>query len=142
MNAIDILHQDHLEFSAIFIEMEKTDPKNKEMMDTLFTKLDKIIKTHMESEEKVFYVAAMELEEVRSIVKKSYQSHHFAKVGLTELHLTPYGFDTWKPTLLALKDTVMQHMNEEEELLFPKIQQHFSKEKLERLGLEIVELRN
>ncbi|MCD6046655.1 MAG: Hemerythrin cation binding domain protein [Gammaproteobacteria bacterium] len=141
MNAIDILHDDHQKFLYYFDQIEKLDTSDKEKLNQLFKELEVVVRNHMKAEEDIFYTEAMTIDELRQLIEKSYQAHHFAKLGLDELHLVPYAFDSWKPKFMALRDLITLHMSEEEETVFPKAREKFSSEKLEAIGQKILELR-
>jgi iron-sulfur cluster repair protein YtfE (RIC family) len=141
MDAIDILHEDHEKFFPLFEKLDSAEKLNKKELDAAFKELEHILLQHMKSEEKIFYPAAQAIPGIKSLIEKSYQAHHLVKIGLIELHLLPYGAESWKPKFQAIKDSILMHMAEEEKEVFPKLKQLISPEALNEMGNEIKEYR-
>ena len=140
MNAITILKEDHQKFLKLFDKIEQNTEQNKR--DIFFQQLQLTITTHMLSEERVFYPAVKRYSEIADVIDKSFQSHHFVNVGLKELHTTPFDSETWLPKFQAIRDSIITHMCDEENCLFPKVMELMDLPQLESLGNDILKLRS
>lgn len=140
MNAITILRADHQQFLELFEQLDQTtdNDKNREI---LFQRFEFIFTTHTLNEEKIFYPAVQALAEFKALIDKSYQSHHIVDVGLKELHTIKFNNPDWLPTFRAIRDSILTHMQEEEEVLFPQLEGVMKAAQLAALGQEIAALR-
>jgi hemerythrin superfamily protein len=130
MDAIQLLKNDHKKVEKIFSDLEnKTDDRR-----ALFPELDRELTVHAEIEEKIFYPAAKQVEPTRDLVLESIEEHKQIKMVLADLEQTDMRTAEWGADLKVLKEDVMHHVGEEEDELFPKIQQLLSKEQLADLG--------
>ena len=142
LDAIDILIDDHKKLISVMNKLEKEIDKNKSDYASLFQDFKKLFKMHDEAEDEIIYPALKEFSDLERLVLKGYQAHHMVEVGILELRATPYTSETWGPKLLVVKDSILAHMAEEEQLLFPAAKNHLDKSTLRKLGKEVRERRD
>ena len=137
MDAIQLLKTDHKKVEKIFTDLEnKTDDRR-----ALFPELDRELTVHAEIEEKIFYPSAKQAEPTRDLVLESIEEHKQIKMVLADLEQTDMRTAEWGADLKVLREDVMHHVKEEEEELFPKIQQILSEDQLADLGSRMEEMK-
>lgn len=143
MDAITLLKEDHQKVKGIFGELEKAeDPKTRK---SLFAELMKELSIHERIEEEIFYPAVearAKEKKTEELIVESYVEHAFVDTISQDILKTDYGSEVWPAKLKVMKENVEHHaFEEEEEKLFPKVRQLFSKDELEELGAEMMELK-
>ena len=137
MDAIQLLKTDHKKVEKIFTDLEnKTDDRR-----ALFPELDRELTVHAEIEEKIFYPSARQAEPTRDLVLESIEEHKQIKMVLADLEQTDMRTAEWGADLKVLREDVMHHVKEEEDELFPKIQQILSEDQLADLGSRMEEMK-
>ncbi len=130
MNAIDLLKQQHREVEDLFGRIEAaTDPRRYRLFETVADALT----IHAEIEEKIFY-PGVKGEDTTALLHTSVREHFQVKKLLKRLldaEPEAESFDTDFQTLVA---DVREHVNEEETMLFPKVQADYDVHRLEMLG--------
>ncbi len=144
MDAIALLRKDHRKIKELFGEVEKAeDPKKrKEVFDKIMTEL----KAHERIEEEIFYPAVEKkarTKQLKEIVIESYLEHGFVDRIAEDVLATKPEDETWKAKAKIMKEQLEHHaFEEEEEKLFPKVEEIFSKEELTELGTQMDDLKN
>jgi len=137
VDAIQLLKTDHKKVEKIFTDLEnKTDDRR-----ALFPELDRELTVHAEIEEKIFYPSAKQAEPTRDLVLESIEEHKQIKMVLADLEQTDMRTAEWGADLKVLREDVMHHVKEEEDELFPKIQQILSEDQLADLGSRMEEMK-
>jgi hemerythrin-like domain-containing protein len=120
MNIIDKLENDHEEVRAIMAELtlllNSNDDSDKKQ--ELFDKFKEAYSKHTKIEENIVYPAFEKYPELQKLARKGYQAHHVVDVGLLELKLWPFSSDSWEPKFSVIQDSILTHMEEEENMLF------------------------
>lgn len=137
MNAIEILRNDHEHLITVMANLEAAIDAHHAGCDELFQKFKHLFDIHDKAEDDVFYPALKKFPELKKLVDKGYQAHHIVEVAILELKLTPYGNESWGPRFSVVRDSILAHMSEEEEQLFPKVVNLLDKDELENLGYDI-----
>jgi len=156
-NAVDMLKKDHQEVTQLFDQAERASATERQAITTqIFNALD----IHSILEEEIFYPAVreqvdfdevMEEEELEGeeastedvetddeadegedIIAVSYQEHQMVKDLIKQLKTMDAESSDYKERFAELKDAVLDHASEEEELIFPAA----------RLKLNLTELGN
>lgn len=141
MNAIDILRKDHESFLVLFKKIDATKDSD-ENREVWYQQFEYLFTLHTLNEEHLFYPAARELTVIKELIDKSYQSHHIVDMGLKELHTVRFRSSEWKPKFQAIRDAILTHLYEEEDVIFPKAAELIEPGKLEAVGRQILQLRN
>lgn len=145
MDAITLLKEDHQKVKKILDELEKTTERGVKTREELFGKLMAELTVHEKIEEEIFYPAVKERAEtkkVEELIAESYEEHHFVDTIAAEIKTTPFDAEEWGAKFKVMKENIEHHAIEEEEgKLFPKVRRAFSKEELEDLGTQMLELK-
>lgn len=145
MDAITLLKEDHQKVKKILDELEKTTERGLKTREELFGKLMAELTVHEKIEEEIFYPAVKERAEskkVEELIAESYEEHHVVDTIAAEIKQTPFDAEEWGAKFKVMKENIEHHAIEEEEgKLFPKVRRAFSKEELEDLGTQMLELK-
>jgi len=128
MKATSLLEKQHRKVEAIFKKLEsgRSDPK------PLLLELANDLAAHMMIEQKIFYPAVQKVNE--KLIFEAFEEHAIAELALKRLLSVEPGDKTFKAKVVALKELIEHHVEEEEEELFPKVQKALGDEKLNELG--------
>jgi hemerythrin superfamily protein len=132
MNAIEILKADHDVVEGLFKEVEATENKTKQK--ALFKKIKAELDVHAHIEEKIFYPRVLKLKEVKDVTLEGIEEHHQAKMFLREIPKLPGGSERFDPKLSVLMEDIRHHVKEEENEMFPKVQDLIEEAELEKIG--------
>jgi|tagenome__1003787_1003787.scaffolds.fasta_scaffold20493877_2 hemerythrin-like domain-containing protein len=141
MNAIKLLKQDHEKMKRLFKVLEDSAANSPRVRQETFEKLRQEISLHEEIEEKVLYPALKAHPTLKDIVLEGFEEHHVVDVILCEIEGVPFGDETWMAKLKVMKENLEHHIEEEEDEMFPKAADEFSKEELESLGSRMEDYR-
>jgi hemerythrin-like domain-containing protein len=138
MNATELLRQDHREVDNLIAMLEDTTTASTSLFEQLKTSLT----LHAQVEEEIFYPAMEEFEEAEELVTESYEEHAEVKDLLEEMTgLNPQD-EEFQDLLTQLKDSVQQHVEEEEAEMFPQAEELLGEDRLETIGNEIEQAKN
>jgi hemerythrin superfamily protein len=135
MDALEMLKEDHQKVADLFEELDSKEEMGK--MKRLFDQIKKELETHTYIEENVFYPAMERHEELRDLVKEAYEEHRQVKALLGAISGLTRDRDKFYAKMKVLKDSVEHHVEEEEDELFPKVEDIYDDEQLELLGQEL-----
>jgi iron-sulfur cluster repair protein YtfE (RIC family) len=132
MNAIDLLKNDHDYVDMLFKRVEDT-PASKH--DAIFKQIKNELLTHAHVEEKVFYPECKSKgnRELQDIVLEGLEEHSQIKKFLAEIGRTT-SKDKKEAKLKVLIEDTRHHVKEEENEMFPLVEDQFSSEQLDALG--------
>jgi hemerythrin superfamily protein len=131
MNAITMLKHQHREVEALFKQLHKA--RSGAPRRTVFEKVADALAVHAAIEEKRFYPAVKE-RSTEGILLESLEEHLAIKRVIADLLSLDPADDTFAAKVKVLEDEVSHHVQEEEETLFPRVEQMFDDEALESLG--------
>lgn len=134
MNALELLKQDHRKVLDIIYEIEQTSDRAIKTREKLFSKLFLLLKKHEKMEEKVLYPAAEKTAMMGDLVKEAYEEHHVVDNILAEVSRLSANAENWKAKITVMRENLEHHIQEEEEELFPKMEQNFDQQTLEQFG--------
>ncbi len=141
MNAIALLKKDHEELIEIMAKLEFAADNGAEV-DKLFQDFKKSFHQHDNAEDEIIYPVFKDIPEFKKLINKGYQAHHIVEVALLELRLIPFLSESWAPKFSVLRDSILVHLEEEENVLFPMAEAKVSEEILNRLGNKILQQRS
>ena len=137
MDAIETLEKDHARIRSLFSNIEGTeDPQE---LEDNFEKLGNILTIHAEAEEQVLYPEASNCEGTQELIDKGHQEHDKGDQMVLEIKSISPNESKFKEKVRELQEFMLNHLDEEENDLFPKVRQCMSDQKLEQLGTEIKE---
>lgn len=133
MNAIELLKDDHDRVEQLF---EKFKENEDGRHGPLFKKIKGELDTHTHIEETLFYPKLLKSgdKELKKIVREGLQEHRQVKMFLKELAGTTAANKKFNPTLKVIIEDVEHHVKEEEDNMFPMVEDQLSERVLENLG--------
>lgn len=134
MNAIELLKNDHDKVEELFEKVKATE--NTSEHRELYKKIREELETHTHIEETIFYPAIKENEELEDMVLEALEEHMQAKHLLKKLADTKddQKFDA---ELKVLMEDVEHHVKEEEDEMFPEVEDVLDSDELKALGDEM-----
>lgn len=135
MDGIESLEKDHDKIRSLFSELEGTaDPH--ELQDS-FNKLGNILTIHAEAEEQVLYPEARNCEGTAELIDKGYQEHDKGDQMVLAIKSISSNQSEFKAKVRELQEFMLNHLDEEENDLFPRVRQCMNDKKLEQLGTQL-----
>lgn len=132
MNAIDLLKKDHAAVEALFDELAGVGEGAGRR--AVFGRLRHELEVHATIEEELFYPAAEKLGGGADLVKEARREHAEVKEMLAQISkIDPKGADFVR-RVERLRDSVRHHVREEEGRLFPVVNQHLGRDRIDELG--------
>ncbi len=133
--ATALLEKHHRELEKLFASLESAPvPKKRAILHDLATRL----LAHMVIEEKIFYPRALGID--ASKVLEGYEEHVVIRFALERALVTSPSDKTFDAKVKTVKDFLVNHDDEEEEELFPKVRRAMSIEAQRTLGAEMLSL--
>ena len=118
-DAILLLEADHRTVEELFARFEKA--KSSRDKNSIFARIAKELKIHMELEEKIFYPAARKVLEDDVMVDEGVVEHQHAKELLRTVEGMEPIDDMYDGEMKVLIDYVKHHVKEEEREMFPAL---------------------
>ena len=144
MNAIELLKEDHRESMELIEQLELTgeDEAGVEGMPTeTFNQLKSALTLHTQLEEKVFYPAMQQFDETREMIAEAVQEHQHVDQLLDEMTALSPGDEEFQELLAELRESIENHVEEEENELFPKAEELCGQQRLEEMGRQMQEMK-
>jgi iron-sulfur cluster repair protein YtfE (RIC family) len=131
MLATKLLVKQHRKVEALFEKLEKSSSDPTELL----TELANDLAAHMTIEQEIFYPEVKDVDHDQ--IYESYEEHALAEVALKRLLAADPEANEFKARVTALKELIEHHVKEEEEELFPEVEDKLETEKLEELGKQM-----
>jgi iron-sulfur cluster repair protein YtfE (RIC family) len=135
MNALELLKQDHQKVAGLFAQTKSS--SNAADKQRLFEQIKTELETHTYIEETVFYPALERHEELRELTREAYEEHSQVKTALHELAQLQAPAAALEMQLASLQRDVEHHVEEEENEIFPQVQELFGAAELEAMGRQM-----
>lgn len=137
MHAIELLLDDHQRVSGLFDRVRAEEEHGD--ASALFAEIKAAIASHKHIEETLFYprVADSGTDELKAAVSSAIDNHRSIDASLVELAEAAGDEDRFDPSLKVVMEDVELYADEEEERLFPLVEDQFDEEMLEKLGEEM-----
>ncbi|HXU82581.1 MAG TPA: hemerythrin domain-containing protein [Polyangia bacterium] len=132
MSAIDMLESQHREVEKLFAAFEKANAAKKR---EIFLQIADKLAVHATIEEKHFYPAAKS-EETKELLAESVEEHLSVKRLLADL-LDEDDQETLEAKVKVLKEQIEHHVEEEENELFPQVEDLLDATALDALEQEM-----
>jgi iron-sulfur cluster repair protein YtfE (RIC family) len=131
-NVIDILKQEHEMVLSMLSELASKGISGREQK---YESLKENLMPHMIGEEQALYPRLKEEAEMRDMVLESIEEHGAVKTLLGQLDSASSSEeDSWVAKLKVIQENVDHHISEEEDEIFPRMQQKMSSDELSSLG--------
>jgi hemerythrin superfamily protein len=133
MDAITLLKQDHKTVKDLFKQFEKASGSAKR--EQLVAQIIRELTVHAEIEEEAFYPQVRrEVPEVEDDILESYEEHRVAVWMMDQLEGLSPSDERYEARVIVFKEIVEHHVEEEEELWFPKVRKALGRKQLAELG--------
>jgi len=137
MDLFELIKAAHRKVETIFSEIEKTNGSKK--LDQYFNQLYKELNVHAQTEELTLYPAMRDHDDIKELVNEAEEEHTEVKVLLEQMKSLDVTSSEFKEKISTLKEAVKQHVQEEENEVFPKVRKSMSDEELKQLAKEFEE---
>jgi hemerythrin superfamily protein len=136
MHAIELLLDDHEQVASLF---DRVRANHGTADHSLFEKIKAAIEVHKHIEETLFYprLADEGDEELKKAVDMAIEEHRQVNLYLKELSELGDNDERFAPRLKMIMEDVEHHVEEEEEWMFPLVENQFDEYVLEKLGAEM-----
>ena len=128
MNATSLLTSQHRKVEALFKKLENGRSDHAPLLDELANSLA----AHMAIEQELFYPAIKHVDS--ELVDESFEEHALAELALKRLIATDPEDEEFHARVTALKELIEHHVAEEEQELFPAVEEQIEEEELTELG--------
>jgi hemerythrin-like domain-containing protein len=139
MNVIEYLKRQHEEVRDLLGRMIAEDDKKESR--SLLAQVSKVLRLHMQIEEKMVYPAASRAfegdEDEEEVVLESYEEHAVATRCLDALEATAPGDKRFVIRAKVLKGILDKHIEEEESELFPELENRLGPSGIEKLSEQV-----
>lgn len=133
-DVFQILRADHQEVSRLMDQIKQADGQQKQQ---LFSRLQEELNTHMNLEEQFFYPKLEEIDDLADLVQDSYADHDDIRQILQQMSEQDFNSDEWQANCEALEDTKDDHVDVEEEEIFPQAMELVDSNVLNQIGEQI-----
>lgn len=141
MNVLEFLKQDHQQAMNIMNQIETANTGGQQARTDLFNQLKSALTLHTRMEEQIFYPELENHQETRDLIREAYSEHQEVDELLAEISsLSPTSGD-FNNKIAELRDSVEHHVNEEENQMFPKVQQILGQDQLNEMGRRMMEMK-
>ncbi|MCK8519191.1 hemerythrin domain-containing protein [Methanoculleus sp. 7T] len=131
-NVIEILKQEHEMVLSQFSELASKGVSDRERK---YESLKENLMPHLIGEEQALYPRLKEEADMRDTILESIQEHSAVKTLLSQLDSASTSEeDVWVAKLKVIQENVKHHISEEENEIFPQMQQKMSSSDLSSLG--------
>ena len=128
MKATALLESQHRKVEALFKKLEngRSDPSAtlEELADNLAA--------HMAIEQEIFYPRVKQID--ADVVNESYEEHAVAELTLKRLLAADPDDESFMARVTTLKELILHHVEEEEQELFPSVEEQIDEDELAQLG--------
>ena len=139
MDALTLLKEDHERTMELMDQIESLCDDDSQARK-IFGQLKQALGLHSELEEKVFYPAISQFEETRDLVEESYRRHQEIDDLAADIsRMSPHD-EEFLDQVSELREMIENHVSEEEDELFPEVEELLGKGRLEELGRKIEQL--
>ncbi len=122
-NIFDLLKQDHRKVEELFRHLLDEFEPDRE----IFTQIRQDLLAHMEGEERYFYPALKQGEDLTFLTNEAIVEHETARTLLNKIAKTSETSEMWLPHVKVLSQIVDMHIEEEESDVFKKAKKALSK---------------
>jgi hemerythrin superfamily protein len=131
MDALELLQQDHDRVKKLLKRVELTEDRKQQKQ--IFNEIKAELQAHTRIEEKIFYPAMEQHEELRGMVLEALDRHKQVRTLLRQMARISSSSEKFKPKLKTLHDHIEHHSQDEEGEFFPKIREVIKSAELEKL---------
>jgi Regulator of cell morphogenesis and NO signaling len=136
LNAIDLLRADHRVVEGLFDQVKSNENGDN---GEVFRKIKQELDTHSHIEEAIFYPLLLKNgdQELQRIVREGIEEHRQVKAFLAELDGLSGDSEGFRAKIKVLMEDVEHHVQEEEDEMFPLVDDQIEDSTLERLASQM-----
>jgi hemerythrin superfamily protein len=138
MDALVMLEEEHDDLKALLTKLARADGAPARH---LFVGVKTLLALHEELEQTYFYPQLRQDEAARELALEAYEEHHVIDLVVVEISELKPKDEAWSPKVKVLKELVERHIDEEEQLLFPRVQDIWDSDKRRHVGRWMEELK-
>ncbi len=131
MDAVKHLMEDHRKVEQLIARFEELDSRVARLK--IVQEINQELQLHAQEEEEIFYPAFREASKDEGMIKHALEEHQEMKDLLGSL-TDDLGDDQLVAKIKELKQIIADHVEEEEQEMFPKARQVLGEQMLQRLG--------
>ena len=135
MNILDVLKEDHKEVAELLLKISRV--RTAKSREKYFVEMKQSLEMHSYLEQLIFYRALLESSDHQTAVEHAGEEHQQITDQMAELDSLPKDDPEWMPKFRTLKQSIANHVQEEETDLFERARNSLSEEQLTRLGAEM-----
>lgn len=138
-DAIELLETDHEDVKVLFADYEElvADGASAEERARLARQICNALIAHSTVEEEIFYPAARDAIDQPELLDQAAAEHDSAKALIAQIQRMDPSDSDYDRTVMQLQDAIDDHVHEEENELFPRVQE--SEIDLQSLGEQIAQ---
>ncbi|SCL33389.1 Hemerythrin HHE cation binding domain-containing protein [Micromonospora rhizosphaerae] len=141
-DAIVLLKDDHKEIRRLFKAFQDAEEGPASERQKLVKQILEALTVHTYLENEVMYPEVRKLvPDVEDDILESYEEHHVADVLCFELFTMNPDDERYNAKTTVLIESVLHHVQEEEEEWFPKVREALGRSQLQEIGERMIELR-
>jgi len=142
MDPIEALKEDHRKVEQLIEQFEMSGSDGSQDANQIVKTIIEELTLHTQIEEKLVYPFISEqVPELEENVLEAIEEHQIVKNLLKELKSTKRDDERLKVRMKVLKSNVLHHVQEEENEVFPKVQESCGPEDLEELGERLEQMK-
>ena len=140
-DAIVVLKDQHKEIRKAFKEFQNAGEGAKAKKGKLVDRILELLTVHTYLENEVMYPEVRKLlPDLEDDVLESYEEHHVADVLCMELAALNPGDERFDAKTTVLIESVLHHIEEEEQEWFPKVREGVGRKQLQEIGARMLEM--
>jgi len=130
---LSLIEADHRKVEELFDQFEELEGKKAQ---ECFKQIYKELTLHARVEELVFYPALREYEEMEGYIEEAESEHNSVKILLEQMKSLKPSDSEFETKMTHLQESVMHHVEEEEDEIFEAVRSAMDEAELEELGQE------
>jgi hemerythrin-like domain-containing protein len=134
VNAVTMLEEEHVVLKRLLRDLEPTTERAVKTRAELIRRIRDALVAHETIEEEIFYPALKQHPKAKDIVLEGYEEHGVVDLLMGELLTLAVDDETWGAKAKVMTENIEHHIEEEEEDMFVKARQVFSRAELSELG--------
>ncbi|MEO5969846.1 MAG: hemerythrin domain-containing protein [Bdellovibrionia bacterium] len=135
LDGLDLLERDHVGVEMLFLQWRFA--RSKGRTQRIFESIKRELLTHGHLEESIFYPACDKFPEMKRMVSEALQDHKQFKILFKEIDDLTITSDRADVKMRILMEEVKQHVNMEENQMFPRYRMLAKKTQIDRLNRDL-----
>ncbi|HXH30680.1 MAG TPA: hemerythrin domain-containing protein [Bacteriovoracaceae bacterium] len=137
MNAIEFLIKDHRYQEELLEKLKSSSASEPSKREELYEEFRSELIKHVNIEEEIFYPRIKKIPKLEAKVLEALEEHNICMRLLQEIDCKEADDKLWAAKIAVLKELTAHHLKEEEEELFPEVQEMATEEFLEEMGTQM-----